>query len=75
MTELRPATLPESLHAVDAPYFYCGVIVRHGRVINAAPIVHYLKGWDRERVQRYAQRRGWQVAAVPFNGGDYEPST
>ena len=75
MTELRPATLPESLHAVDAPYFYCGVIVRSSRVIKTAPSVPYLLGWDLDRVQRYAQRRGWRVAAVPLNGGGYEPST
>jgi len=75
MTELRPDTLPESLLAIDAPYFYCGVIVRNGRVIKTAPIVHYLSGWDLNRVQRYAQRRGWQIEAVPLNGGGYDPST
>lgn len=75
MTELRPATPPESLLAIDAPYFYCGVIVRNSRVIKTAPIVHYLSGWDIDRVQRYARRRGWRVEAVPLNGGDYEPST
>ena len=75
MTDLRPATRPESLLAIDAPYFYCGVIVCNSRVIKTAPSVPYLLGWDLDRVQRYAQRRGWRVEAVPLNGGDYEPST
>lgn len=73
MTDYRPTD--ESLLAIDAPHFYCGVIVRSGRVIKTAPIVHYLSGWDIDRVQRYAQRRGWRVATVPLNGGGYEPST
>ena len=72
MTNHRSAEDPEILFVIDAPHFYCGVIVRNGRVIQTAPIVHYLKGWDRDRVQHYAQRRGWRVEVVPFTGGTYD---
>ena len=75
MTDLRPATRPESLLAIDAPYFYCGVIVRSGRVIKTAPIVRYTLGWTAQRLHQYCHGRGWRVAAVPLNGGGYEPST
>ena len=75
MTDYRPAEDPESLLAINTPHFYCGVIVLHSRVIKTASSVHYLSGWDIDRVQRYAQRRGWRVAAIPLNGGGYEPST
>ena len=73
MTDPRPAEEPEILFMIDAPHFTCGVIVRHGRVIRAAPIVHYLTGWDRDRVQRYARRRGWQVEEVLLTGGNHDP--
>ena len=73
MTDHRPTEEPDVLIAIDAPHFYCGVIMRNGRVIRTAPIVHYLKGWDRDRVQRYAQRRGWRVEVVPFTGGNHDP--
>ena len=72
MTNHRPAEDPEILFVIDASHFYCGVIVRHGRVIRAAPIVRYLTGWDRERVQRYAQRRGWRVEVVLLTGGNHD---
>ncbi len=73
MTDPRPAEDPDVLIAIDAPHFYCGVIVRNGRVIRTAPIVHYLTGWDRDRVQRYAQRRGWRVEVVLLTGGNHDP--
>ena len=73
MTNHRSAEEPEILFAIDAPHFYCGVIVRNGRVSRAAPIVHYLMGWDRDRVQRYAQRRGWRVEVVVLTGGTHDP--
>ncbi len=75
MTDLQPATSLESLLVIDAPHFYCGVVLRDEQVIRAAPIVCYLTGWNLDRVQRYAQRRGWQVETIPRNGGGYEPTT
>ena len=61
MIDLQPATPPESLLAIDAPYFYCGVVVRNDRVIRAAPIVRYTLGWTAQHLHDYARRRGWRV--------------
>ena len=47
MTDPRPAEEPEALLAIDAPHFYCGVIVRDGRVIETAPDrALHLPGWN-----------------------------
>jgi hypothetical protein len=61
MIDHRSAENDESLLAIDAPHFYCGVILCNDRVIRAAPIVRYMRGWTADRLRRYCQRRGWQV--------------
>ena len=75
MTDPQPAENPESLLMIDAPHFYCGVILNHDRVIRAAPIVHYMRGWNSDRLKRYCERRGWRVVAVPLNGGRDETNS
>lgn len=64
MTNPRPDRHPEVLLAIDAPHFYCGVILRDDRVIQTAPIVRYLHGWSAQRLIRYGQARGWRVENV-----------
>lgn len=47
------------LGRIVAPHFVAGVIVEDGRVVRAAPIVGYMKGWPEERVRAYVARKGW----------------
>ena len=54
MTDPRPAEEPEALLAIDAPHFYCGVVVRDDRVIRAAPIVRYTLGWTAQHLNSIA---------------------
>ena len=43
-------------------WFVAGLILdQHGRVRQAAPILHYMVGWDRKRVLSVARHRGWTV--------------
>lgn len=54
----------EILAAIDAPHFYAGIVLRRDRVIEAADIVRYMKGWPRDRVREYCKRKGWRVSVV-----------
>lgn len=49
----------------ESPYYapmVCGVdIGEDGRVEEAAPILHYMLGWSRERVLDYCRRKGWEA--------------
>jgi hypothetical protein len=68
----RPAASAEYLLMIDAPHFCCGVVFRENQVIRAAPIVHYMRGWNADRLKRYCAKRGWRVEAVSLNGGHDE---
>jgi hypothetical protein len=54
----------ETLAAIDAPHFFCGIVLWDDRVIEAAPIVKYMKRWDRARVREYCRGKGWKVSVV-----------
>jgi hypothetical protein len=56
--------LPDGqLWHVDAPHFSAGVIVRDGKIILAAPILAYSRGWSIDRFCDYCRRKGWRYAA------------
>ena len=48
------------LVAVDAPHFYAGIEVHHGKVINAAPILSWAMGSDWGFLQSYFKKKGWK---------------
>jgi hypothetical protein len=56
----------EVLAAIDAPHFFCGVVLWDDVVVEAAPIVGYMKKqrWTRDRVRAYCQEQGWSVKVV-----------
>ena len=56
--------MEEILAVIDAPHFYAGIVLRRDRVIEAADIVRYMRGWSRERVRNYCQSKGWRVSVV-----------
>ena len=49
-------------------YFVVGLIIQSNKVTNAAPIVHYMKGWTLEQVLEYCKKRGWKT--VHLKEGD-----
>ena len=50
----------------DKPKFRAGVVLWDDVVVEAAPIVHYMKKqkWSRDRVRDYCRDRGWTVSVV-----------
>jgi hypothetical protein len=56
--------ITETLISIDAPHFYAGIIARDGKVIEAAHIVKYMKGWNGKRVADYCKAKGWTWEVV-----------
>ena len=61
-----PATT-EQLLSIDAPHFCCGLVLVDDRAIRAAPIVRYMVGWPRSRIEQYCRARNWRVELVDVN--------
>jgi len=49
----------ETLIVIYAPHFVAGVVAHQGRVIDAAPILRYMLGWDGKQVAAYCVRKRW----------------
>lgn len=58
-TQPAPAT---TLIRIVAPHFVAGVIARGGVIVEAAPIVRYMLGWDGRRFAAYCRRQQWEYA-------------
>ena len=58
--------MTEILAAIDAPHFYAGVVLWNDRVIEAAPIVKYMRDgkWSRDKVRLYVASKGWKIMVV-----------
>ena len=56
----------EILAVIDAPHFYCGIVLRDNVVVEAADIVKYMakQKWSRDRVRDYCKQKGWKVFVV-----------
>lgn len=49
---------------ISSGYFCAGVVIENDLVIEAAPIVMYMKGWSHERVISYCRRKHWLAIDV-----------
>lgn len=58
------ARTSEVLAQVTAPHFCAGIVLVGGVVVETAPILAYMRGWDAARVFGYVKRKGWVVARV-----------
>lgn len=52
------------LAQIDAPHFNCGIVLENDCVIEAAPIVKYMRGWSRGKVRDYCAKKHWKIAVV-----------
>ena len=51
-----------SLIQIDAGGGFCAAVqIEYDKVIEAAPLLRYMKGWTKEQVLAYAKRRGWRI--------------
>lgn len=46
---------------IDAPFFCAGVTIMEDRVIEAAPIIRYMLGWNTQQVKDYVRKRRWKI--------------
>lgn len=58
--------ITEILATIDAPHFCAGVVLWNDRVVEAAPIIGYMKKqkWTRDRVRTYCKEKNWKVSVV-----------
>jgi len=56
--------MTELLAQIRADKFSAGIVLRDGRVIEAAPIVRYMVGWKRDSVRSYCKERRWEISVV-----------
>lgn len=54
----------KQLVRIVAPFFVAGIEAQDGRVVRAAPILRYMRGWDGARVASYCASRGWDWARL-----------
>lgn len=52
------------LAQIKAPHFTAGIVLTDDVVTEAAPIVKYMKGWNRSNVRRYCEMKRWKIAIV-----------
>jgi hypothetical protein len=46
------------------PKFCAGIVLFDDVVVEAAPIVKYMKKWSRDQVREYCKKRGWEISIV-----------
>jgi hypothetical protein len=56
--------MTEILAEIDAPHFNCGIVLQDNKVIEAADIVRYMRGWTRDRVRTYCAGKKWRVSVI-----------
>jgi hypothetical protein len=54
----------EILAEIEADDFCAGLVLRDDKVIEAAPIIGYMKGWSRGRVRDHCTEKGWKAKIV-----------
>jgi len=59
-----PTDVTETLIQITAPHFVAGIVARDGKVIEAANIVKYMRGWDGKQVADYCKEKGWSWRRV-----------
>jgi hypothetical protein len=56
----------EILAQIRGDNFEAGIVLRNDKVIEAAPIVAYMKRgkWTRQQVRDYCKKRRWEISVV-----------
>jgi len=44
--------------------FAAGIVLWDDKVVEAAPIVRFMRRWHRDRVREHCQRLGWRISVV-----------
>lgn len=56
----------EVLAQIRAGHFTAGVVLWDDKVVEAAPIIGYMKKqkWTRDRVRNYCNEKGWEIGVI-----------
>jgi hypothetical protein len=57
----------ELLAEIEAPGpkgFVAGIVLWDDRVVEAAPIVRWMRGLSRQAVREHCERKGWTITVV-----------
>lgn len=54
----------DELYQVIAGHHCSGLIVFGGKVIEAPPIVKYMRGWTIAQVRRYCEEKRWRLIRI-----------
>lgn len=57
---------------IDAPHFCAGAELYDGKVVRAAPIIKYMKGWDIHRIKMYCKKKKWKLEIINEISSDNE---
>ena len=49
---------------VSSPYFEAAFVLRDNVVVEAAPIIKYMKGKNREWVRNYVKKKEWKAVII-----------
>lgn len=49
---------------ITARHFVAGIVASDFVIVEAAPIVKYMRGWRTKQVWLYCQRKGWRVECL-----------
>jgi hypothetical protein len=49
------------LYVIDSGYFYAGIIVHTGTIIQAAPILKWCESHEFIDFRRYAAKKRWKI--------------
>lgn len=59
--------MTETLARIVAPHFCAGIVLWDDKVVEAAPIVKYMRKWSRAKVRDYCADKGWKISVVWHN--------
>lgn len=66
MEDAAMTKIIETLALIDGPNFWAGIILWDDVVIEAAPIVKFMKKkrWTRDMVREHCRRKHWTVSVI-----------
>lgn len=53
-------------------HFCAGLVIENDKVKRAAPVLAYMRGWSRAKVEHYATRKRWKVEELPQEPTSFE---
>lgn len=56
--------ITEMLVSIEAPHFTAGIVLWDDKVVEAAPIIRYMRKWSRGKVRDYCKARDWKISVI-----------